>query len=440
MPFVTMKRVLVITYYWPPSGGAGVQRWLKFVKYLPSYGWQPIVYTPLNPEIPVRDDTLLDEVPDTVTVLKKRITEPYGLYKWLAGRKENISTGFLSETKTKGWKEKLSVWIRGNLFIPDARRWWIKPSVKFLTRWLASNPTNAIISSGPPHSMHLIALGLKQKTGITWLADFRDPWTGIDFYHDLMLTRAADRKHRRLERQVLQTADAIVAISHHLNDELIVKSKSADRFRFHVIPNGFDPADFETELTAVSVRFRLVHTGTLVRTRNPHALWNALADLIAHQPGFKDDLEIMLVGQVDISVTESIRQYGLEPYLSKPGYMTHHQVIQCMRTAQVLLLVLNDTPNAKGILTGKLFEYLAAGRPILCIGPEEGEAARIISHCQAGITADFQNTIRIKQTLSDFYHQYRTGGKTQCMSKGMEEYSRKNLTGRLVSVLEKISK
>jgi glycosyltransferase involved in cell wall biosynthesis len=433
-----MKRVLIITYYWPPSGGAGVQRWLKFVKYLPSYGWHPIVYTPLNPEMPVRDETLVSEIPATVTVLKRPISEPYRFYKWLAGRKENISTGFLSETKTRGWKEKLSVWIRGNLFIPDARQWWIKPSVNFLTGWLADNQTDVIVSTGPPHSMHLIALEVKQKAGVTWLADFRDPWTGIDFYNELMLTKAADRKHRQMEKQVLQTANAVVAISHHLRSELINKSQLTDHSHFYVIPNGYDPADFESEAPQVSVRFRLVHAGTLVRTRNPHTLWNVLADLINHQPGLKDDLEIMLAGQVDFSVMESIRQYGLESFLNRPGYLTHRQVIECIRTAQVLLLVLNDAPNAKGILTGKLFEYLAAGRPILCIGPEEGEAAQIISHCKAGITAGFQNKTRIKQAISDFYHQFKTGGKTQCRSTGVEEYSRKNLTGKLVSVLERI--
>lgn len=212
-----MKKVLVITYYWPPSGGAGVQRWLKFVKYLRLYGWEPVVYTPSNPELPVTDNSLLNEIPDGLTVLKHPLWEPYQLYKRFSGRSENINTGFLTEKGVTGWKEKLSVWVRGNFFIPDARKFWIKPSVKFLSGYLEKNQIHAIVSSGPPHSMHLIALSLKKKFNLPWLADFRDPWTGIDYYNDLMLTGYADRKHHKMEQEVLQKADAIVSVGYDMS-------------------------------------------------------------------------------------------------------------------------------------------------------------------------------------------------------------------------------
>ncbi|MBE9481851.1 MAG: glycosyl transferase family 1, partial [Bacteroidetes bacterium] len=174
-----MKKVLIITYYWPPSGGAGVQRWLKFVKYLREFGWEPIVYTPENPEAPDIDNSLEKDIPDNLTVIKRKIWEPYTAYKKFIGqeKEQKINAGFLSENKKPKLSENISVWIRGNFFIPDARKFWIKPSVKFLTNYLKNNPVDAMISSGPPHSMHMIALGLKQRLGIPWLADFRDPWT-----------------------------------------------------------------------------------------------------------------------------------------------------------------------------------------------------------------------------------------------------------------------
>src|SRR5687768_9770887 len=173
------KKVLIITYYWPPSGGSGVQRWLKFVKYLRDYGWEPIVYTPSNPESPVNDDSLAKDIPSGITILKTEIREPYGLYKRFIGRKkdEKISAGFLTEKKKPKFAERIAVWVRGNFFIPDARKWWIKPSISFLSDYLTKNKVDAIVSTGPPHSMHLIAMGVKKKTGIKWLADFRDPWT-----------------------------------------------------------------------------------------------------------------------------------------------------------------------------------------------------------------------------------------------------------------------
>ena len=210
-----MKKALVITYYWPPSGGAGVQRWLKFVKYLRSFGWEPVIYTPENPEFPETDHSLDKDVPGQLKVLKQPIWEPYDTYKKILGRRkdEKINAAFLSEKKKNSALENLSVWIRGNFFIPDARKFWIKPSIRFLLHYLQKDPVDVIISTGPPHSMHLIAMKVSGKLGLPWLADFRDPWTNIDFYKDLKLTSWADAIHRRLEKQVLGKADAVTVIS-----------------------------------------------------------------------------------------------------------------------------------------------------------------------------------------------------------------------------------
>jgi hypothetical protein len=217
-----MKRLLIITYYWPPSGGAGVQRWLKFVKYLRNFGWEPVIYTPSNGEIPVEDLTLFKDIPPGIEVLTLPIWEPYDLYKKFIGQKkgEKINTGFLTERKKPRLTEKIAVWLRGNFFIPDARKFWVKPSIKYLTEYLVNQPVDAMVSTGPPHSMHLIAMGLHQKFKTPWLADFRDPWTNIDFYADLMLTKSADALHHRLELAVLHSATKVVSIGRTMSDEL----------------------------------------------------------------------------------------------------------------------------------------------------------------------------------------------------------------------------
>lgn len=433
-------RVLIITYYWPPSGGAGVQRWLKFVKYFRSFGCEPIVYTPENPEIPVLDNSLEKDVPAGITILKQPVWEPYSVYKKFIGQKkdEKINAAFLTEKKKPGLAQRISVWVRGNFFIPDARKYWIKPSVHYLLKYLNDNPVDVIISTGPPHSMHLIAMQIKNKLGIPWLADFRDPWTNIDFYKDLMLTSLADKKHHRLEKKVLQTADAVVSVTQSMTNEFKLISGDNSN-KFSTITNGFDDEDAFKGIITLDPKFSIAHIGTLVKTRNPLVLWKALSELVKENKTFAADLEIKLVGKFDLSVLESLQQHQLESYLHKIDYLPHNEVIKFQQQAQLLLLIINDTPNAKGILTGKFFEYLAAARPILCIGPTEGEAAVILNNAKAGTVVNYSDVVQMKTVLMDYYHQYKKGALS-VNSSGIEQYSRKNLTKQLVEVLKTIVK
>ena len=262
-----MKKVLVITYYWPPSGGAGVQRWLKFVKYLNEFGWEPIIYTPENPEVPAIDNSLIKDVPEGLLVLKTKVWEPYSAYKRFVGRKKNdsIKAGFLSEKKNPSFTEKIAVYVRGNYFIPDARKYWIKPSIKYLLEYLKDNPVDVMVSTGPPHSMHMIALGIKEKLNIPWLADFRDPWTNIDFYDKLMLSSSADKKHKRMEQQVLKTADQLVTVSWNWAKDF----EDLGAGKTEVITNGFDPEDFENNKENSSEKFEIIHIGSMNKDRNP---------------------------------------------------------------------------------------------------------------------------------------------------------------------------
>ena len=429
-----MKRVLVITYYWPPSGGAGVQRWLKFVKYLRNFGWEPVVYTPENPEFPETDYSLEKDVPENLEVIKQPIWEPYGTYKRLLGQKkeDKINAAFLSEKKKNSMLENFSVWMRGNFFIPDARKFWIRPSVKFLLKYLEKKPVSVVISTGPPHSMHLIAMELSQRMKVPWLADFRDPWTNIDFYRELKLSSRADSLHRKLEKQVLGRAGVVTVISRSMAEDCI---KLSNR-KYEVITNGYDPGDTGfSHPPVIDKKFSIAHIGTLVSTRNPETLWIALQEIIAGDPQFAADLEIKLVGKADYKVMESIERYGLKSFVNKIDYMPHDEVVKCQQQSAVLLLIINNTPNAKMILTGKFFEYLAARRPILCLGPADGDAAAILAETQAGLLAGFGDVSTMKDHIRSLYNDYVSGFQgTKSINIG--RYSRLELTRQLAAVLE----
>ena len=431
-----MKKVLIITYYWIPSGGAGVQRWVKFVKYLREFGWEPIIYTPSNPEFPSEDFSFQKDIPADVQIIKTPIWEPYDIYRKLFGKKgEKINAGFISENKKSGWKEKLSIWIRGNFLIPDPRCFWIKPSVKFLTNFLQSNPVDAIITTGPPHSMHLIGRGIKKNIPeVKWLADFRDPWTNIDFYKELNLTTIADNIHHRKERMVIREADAVVVVSGEMKKEFSALGAK----QTILISNGFDTDDMPAAALQTDDKFTISHIGTLNAARNPISLWKTLSELIAENETFRKDLSIQLIGKVDFSVLDEIARCNLNENLIKINYLSHSEAIKKQHTSQLLLLLINNTPNAKGILTGKFYEYLASGRPIMAIGPTDGDIATVLHDTKSGRIADFDDEATIKKIILEYYEKYKSG-INKVSVKGIEKYSRKNLTKELSQLIERLT-
>lgn len=437
---IKMKRVLILTYYWVPSGGAGVQRWLKFVKYLGDFGIEPIVYTAENGEMPVIDESLQKDVPKNITVLKTPIWEPYDIYKRFIGRKKSdkINASFLSENKKGGITEKISVWIRGNFFIPDARKFWIKPSIKFLNVYIQKNNIEYVISSGPPHSMHLIALGLKQKNkNLKWIADFRDPWTNIDFYEKLMLTNWADKKHHQQELSVLQNADCVISVGQSMSDEFLGIYKNAggkNIEKFKVITNGFDEDDISTQTIEKDKKFSLAHIGTLVKDRNPNVLWKVLSELVKENEAFKNQLELKLVGKVDIFVKEQIEKFGLNSFVRKIDYLPHDEVIIEQQRSRVLLLLVNNTKNAKGILTGKFFEYMISGSPILAVAPTNGDLAKIMQQTNVGLISDFDDEVALKKNILSLFN----GNNFSANKSEVTKYSRKELTKKLCEVLKQL--
>ncbi|MDB4297182.1 glycosyltransferase family 4 protein [Flavobacteriaceae bacterium] len=415
-------KTLIITYYWPPAGGSGVQRWLKFVKYLQNFDVTPVVYTVENPDYPILDTTLEQDIPKGITVLKQPIWEPYKLASIFSKKKgTKTSAGFLGkQTSVLG---KLATYVRANYFIPDARMFWIKPSVSYLEKYLKENDIDVIISTGPPHTTHLIALKLKQKLGIRWIADFRDPWTEIDYFHQLPLTKRAINKHHSLEQAVLKNADEVLVVGNTMKKSYDTFSKNV-----HVITNGFDGEIASTK--ELDKEFTITHVGMLNADRNPIVLWKALASIKQTVP-----FKLQLIGKVANEVLQSIQDFGLTNYVEVIDYLPHATVKEYQQKSQVLLLAINKVPSAKAIVTGKIFEYLQAQRPIVGIGPIDGDLAQILKDANAGTVVDFEDEETLKQCILNLFAKF-TEGKLQVNSQGVSQYHRRALTQKLATLIK----
>ena len=423
-----MKRALVITYYWPPAGGPGVQRWLKFVTYFKDFGIEPVVFIPDNPHYPLQDKSIVSEIPEGIEIIRFPIKEPYGFAKIFSKKKTNqVSSGIITN-KNQSVLEKLLLWIRGNFFIPDARIGWVKPAVGFLKEYLAKNDMDIVISSGPPHSLHLIGMALKEKLGIKWVADFRDPWTTIHYHQSLRLNKRAQKKHLKLESKVLNNSDLVVVTSARTKKEF----QKITSVPIEVISNGYDILEkIEPNLDA---QFSIAHIGSLLTNRNPELLWEILSELKDENKVFSKNLLIKLVGVVSEDVLKSLAVFGLTENYKILGYVSHQEAIQIQHDAQVLLLVEMDSPETKSIIPGKLFEYVAANRPILAIGPEGSDVEGIIKETNTGVYFKYTDKEKLKQQLQLYYEAYLKAN-LNVNSKNIEKYSRSALTKSLSTIL-----
>ena len=426
-----MKRVLVITYYWPPAGGPGVQRWLKFVTYFKEFGIDPIVFIPDNPHYPITDESIGSELPEGIQIIRFPIKEPYGFANLISKKKiTQVSSGIITKRK-QSVLEKVLLWIRGNFFIPDARIGWVKPSINFLRNFITDHHVEAIITSGPPHSLHLIGKSLKEETGIKWVADFRDPWTTIHYHKSLRLTKRAQKKHIALESEVLTKADHVVVTSATTKKQF----QKITQTPIEVITNGYDSNDnFKLNL---DIKFTLSHIGSLLSNRNPIILWEALSELCSENPEFSKDLLIQLAGSVSDAILISIQKYGLMDQCVTLGYLSHQKAIQLQYNSQVLLLIEMNLPETKAIIPGKLFEYLAAKRPILAIGPVDSDVEKIIEETNSGSYFGYSEKEKLKKQISLFYSEYREGHLT-LNSKGLSKFSRKTLTSKMSDLIKSL--
>ena len=423
-----MHKVLIITYYWPPAGGPGVQRWLKFVTYLREFGVDPVVYIPQNPYYVLRDPSLLQEVPAGITVLSRKIWEPYAWASRISGKKtKRISSGVI-HSKDQSFLEKAMLWVRGNCFIPDARISWVRPSVKFLSEYLKKENINTIITTGPPHSVHLIGLHLKESLHVRWVADFRDPWTSIGYHSKLKLSKASRRKHKNLEKQVLSTADQIIVTSATTQKEFNEITDTP----VSVITNGYD-GDYKGS-PGLDDKFTLSHIGSLLSGRNPEVLWQVLGELLRENKKFREAFRLQFIGVVSKEVLSGVEKHGIMEHTRVVGYVDHARAVEFQHRAQVLLLVEIDSEETKGIIPGKLFEYLAARRPVIAVGPEGWEAGDILKQANAGAAFDYHSRAVLKEVILDYFKQYENGGLT-VDSRNLEQYSRRSLTAKLAELL-----
>ncbi len=426
------KKVLIICYYWPPAGGPGVQRWLKFVKYLPEFGIEPILYVPENPSYPIVDDSLIAEVSENITIIKKPITEPYGWASALSRKQtKTISSGIIPKQKKQSFIQKAMLYVRGNFFIPDARILWVKPSVRFLKNYISERGIQTIITTGPPHSLHLIGLGVKKHNpDLQWIADFRDPWTTIGYHDKLKMTARTQAKHKRFELEVLQTADDVVVTSPSTAQEF----KAITKQPLHVITNGFD--DEAIADVSMDETFTISHVGSLLSDRNPTALWQAIAELKEEKPAFAKALKIKLAGKVSQEIIDAIHAAGLGKNLEVLGYVSHDEALKLQRQAALLLLIEIDAPITKGIIAGKLFEYLAAARPILAVGPADGDVQHIIEQTKAGAYFSYGSIEAIKTFILNSFESFNSSDYLSKNNLEIEKYHRRNLTERLATIIK----
>lgn len=427
------KKLLIITYYWPPAGGPGVQRWLKFVKYLPDFNIQPIIYIPENPTYPIIDKGLESEVSDKVIILKNKIFEPYGLASFFGKDKtKKISSGIIPNQKKQSFLEKTLLWVRGNIFIPDARFLWVKPSVSYLKKYIQENDIDTIVTSGPPHSLHLIGLELKKELNIKWLADFRDPWTTIGYHKTLKLSSYAEKKHKALEKQVLNSADTIIVTSKTTKTEF----QAITTRPIEVITNGYDIEKITNQ--TLDEKFTLAHIGSFLSERNPRILWQVLQELITENETFKNDFELKLIGATSQAVIDTISEFKLNDYVLNLGYIAHQEAIEHHRKSQVLLLIEINSDDTKSIIPGKLFEYMISERPIIAIGPKGSDFSEIITATNTGMFFTYDEKEKLKTSLLNFYQEYKNQN-LKVHAVGLQQYSRKNLTEQLVKILNRNS-
>ena len=399
------------------------------MKYLPDFGIEPIVYIPENPTYPLLDENLVKEVSDKVIIIKQPIFEPYGLASFLSKNKtKKISSGIIPNKKKQSFVERTLLWIRGNMFIPDARIFWFKPSIKILQKYIQENNIETIITTGPPHSVHLIGLGLKKQNNIQWIADFRDPWTTIGYHKALKLSKKSAQKHKDLEKEVMNCCDQLIVTSPTTKTEF----KQITSKPIEVITNGYDIENVVKK--PMDSKFTLAHIGSFLSERNPRILWKSLSELIKENKDFANDFQLKLIGAVSKEVLETIKEFRLENYVNHLGYVSHDEALQAQRSSQVLLLIEIDSEDTNCIIPGKLFEYMVSERPILAIGPEQADFKNIIKETNTGTFFTYQENEALKSQIETYYNQFKEN-TLKVNAIGLQKYSRKKLTEHLTKLI-----
>jgi len=430
-----LKRVLIISYYWPPAGGISIIRPVKLAKYLRNTGWEPVICTAKDPHYPFEDDKAVLDVPKGVEIIKVPIVEPYEIYKKLTGQKQKSALAdVIQNTPKRSFFHKLSVWIRGNFFIPDARCLWINPVVKELSVYLKKHPVDAIITTGPPHSVNRIGYLLKKKLNLPWLADFQDPWTQVDYYQHFKISSRAHKRHRKMEKQVFDHADLITIVSDSWKTDL----QSIGAKNVEVVPLGFDPEDFNVEMK-LDEQFTLTHLGLLGQDRNPSTLIKVIKSICDENEDFASKFKLQLVGKVNEDLQKEIADLNLSEQVIYKGQVDRDEALQIMQSSQLLLLLLNKAANVSGRIPGKVFEYLGARRPILSLGPKGTDIETMLRESSAGEHIEYESETLLRSYILSTFDKYKTVGLDK-MERSFEMYSHGVIASKFTYLLEQINK
>ncbi len=390
-------KVLIITYYWPPSGGSGVQRWVKFAKYLPDFNIEPFILTVQNGTYPLIDNSLKSEVSPALKVFTSKSIEPYSLFAGMTGKTDKeVSTPSTAFSDDGSFLKKIGIWIRANFFIPDARVGWIPDALRKAEKIISEYGIEQIITTGPPNSTHLVGLKLKMKNpDLKWIMDMRDPWTQIFYNQHLPRTKYASRIDTSKEIKCLSKADEVIVVSESMKK---VQQIVFDR-HYHTITNGFDHEDFDTLNEAnESKQLKIKYIGSMTEAAIPHSFFQALNSLNNDQ---KKRIRVSFFGSFNEKVKKIIDKYQLNELITYNGYIPHKAAKKEMQTADLLLLVIPDTEDNELIITGKIFDYIGAQKPIVCIGPKNGDAAKLINTLNLGLTFSYNEQEKLAKKLID---------------------------------------
>ncbi len=437
-----VKRVLFVAYYFPPAGGSGVQRVLKFVKYLPEFGWQPVVLTAEGADYPTLDPSLMGEVPEKVQVIRTPIVEPYALYRKLTGREaaQHLDVAVLSRGEGEKQKlaERFSEWVRRTFFIPDARLGWTPFATATGLRILSDPRVRVVVSSAPPYTTHVIGLKLHALSGKPWVADFRDSW--VDWVSAPRRRGLPRRVDLSLEGLVVRKATRVVTVTRGVAEDLLSRHPEARDERWRLIPNGFDAADFAGVTPAHrDNRLTLIYTGSLYGARRPTTLLEAVQRLAERKRDLLSELRLVFVGRIADVLRNELLSGPWARVVEIHEYVPHRESVARLLAADVALLFIDDTPANKGIVTGKLFEYLGARRPVLAFAPPDGDAAKLIRQVRAGWVVRPGDVRAATRVLEEVYTRWKKEELHPLSAEEVHPFERRELTRQLAHVLDEVT-
>jgi len=436
-----MKKVLIISYYWPPAGGPGSQRVLKFSKFLPKFNWRPVILTVRNGEYPYIDNSLESEIRADCKVYSSSTIEPFILYKKITGKDANspLPVGQLTQKPDKT-EHKIYNWLRTNLFLPDARMGWIIPGYLRARKVIQSQKIQAVVSSSPPHSLQLIAYLIHKEFKLPWIADFRDPWTEIQYYQVSKRNRLSHSIDHSFEKRVLRSANHITTVSSSIGQSFRQKlNRLNSESNISIIPNGWDPDEFKNDSKPNPSKFIILHTGNLNATQNPSVLWKSLQTLLEMHPSLKIDLQLKFIGRVHENIRRDIADSNLNTITEYESFLPHEQIIGEIQKAAILMSVVPDVPDNRGIVMSKNFEYIGSGLPVLIIGPTDSDIAHIISDFSHSQMINYKDMETCKTYLGKTYQAWKNRENPLSTSKLRQKYSRLILTEKLAKILNDIT-